>query len=944
MGGEADLVVRPEALTTHARSFDTAAMAVEQAIAAGEHVCLNTNTYGLLGQSIPPLIDQVQRSAVSAGKVAAGALRSAGDLLRRTAARYQGYEDAVEAQFRGLATGAAVPATATSPLVAPRHDTTDAWSGISIAEDVGGLRTRLRSGDWIAAAAGVPGAGIGILGFVVNPVGQLAGWAPAWTMEHSQSLSDALDVLAGDPDQITAHEQTWHNVAGSIRTTRADLHAAVEQESAEWTGTAATAFRQHAGQQCAALGALAIAADALADIVHETGVLVASVRQRVRNLLAEFVSVLYQRLWQWLSQEVTTLGLATPRIVSEFCSLVASTMQQVRQVLIGLDASLERLAPMVRRLEESITLLTNLWNRLDRGSLTTSTGDTLPGDSTSPAERERAERLARWAEAAPISELQAFVDDLRERATRETWPGDQRDLATVAPILAGRQQQAFEEWAKTASTEELQRAKEQGTYPRIADGILRARDDAEYFLKQLGTRDGHKFVLDRLEEMYDRGASIADLKQIEGQLWHLSKSSLQEELALGVSHFLEQKAEREASFATSGDNVERRSTEHWASSMSNKDLAGELRALADKAERGEATAEDLVHLQHGSDLMHERHTKAVTDWLDRLSDNDLARVVEVLDVRAEDTGRAEDAQYLSLAKEEQRVREANKGLDTRVINQDGRIGTIRDLAMEAYRASVRAGLGALTDNIASSVTFMATGDANLARAVGQVFDGFGDMAEGRNRWHAAHAGASGVGYDDITRAAETANDPSGYRSTGPDAPHVRYEDALDHAGPLPHDETVARDPGEPYRIPELDSQDPRPSRLDNYMRGNDFNEAEKDTYAAREVRLESGKVVDGYNPGSEIVFRRSTQFAELSPEYAERYVNEFLDKYGPGNVVADTPTMRERYPDLVGKPLQGDLILEVPIQKAPVPEWLGEWTRRWNITIRDPTGHVYNPD
>jgi hypothetical protein len=141
---------------------------------------------------------------------------------------------------------------------------------------------------------------------------------------------------------------------------------------------------------------------------------------------------------------------------------------------------------------------------------------------------------------------------------------------------------------------------------------------------------------------------------------------------------------------------------------------------------------------------------------------------------------------------------------------------------------------------------------------------------------------------------------------------------------------------------ELDPNGPQETRADKFQRGNDFNEAQKGAYDAREVRLENGKIVDGYTAGTEIVSRKNTQLAEIPPAYAEEYINEFLDKYGEGNVVSNTEANRANYPELVGKPLQGQLILEVPIQDHPVPAELGEWARRWNIIIRDVAGTIYN--
>jgi hypothetical protein len=152
------------------------------------------------------------------------------------------------------------------------------------------------------------------------------------------------------------------------------------------------------------------------------------------------------------------------------------------------------------------------------------------------------------------------------------------------------------------------------------------------------------------------------------------------------------------------------------------------------------------------------------------------------------------------------------------------------------------------------------------------------------------------------------------------------------------------DAAEPDRIPELDAGEPPKwaQKLENFRKGNEFNEAQRDAYAARELELSNGKKVDGYTENSVIVSRKRTQLAEIPERYAEEYVNEFLDKYGPGNEVADTPRNRELYPHLVGTRLQGDMILEVPVQEHPVPPELGEWARRWGVIIRDDAGHVYN--
>ncbi|WP_405868145.1 DUF4157 domain-containing protein [Streptomyces sp. NBC_01515] len=147
---------------------------------------------------------------------------------------------------------------------------------------------------------------------------------------------------------------------------------------------------------------------------------------------------------------------------------------------------------------------------------------------------------------------------------------------------------------------------------------------------------------------------------------------------------------------------------------------------------------------------------------------------------------------------------------------------------------------------------------------------------------------------------------------------------------------------EPGRIRELGSREPSARDPEVLQSGNDFNRAQRGVYAADELRLKNGKTVDGYTPDSVIVSRKRTQLADIDPKNAEKYVNEFLDKYGPGNVVSDTSANRARYPGLVNKPLRGRLVLEVPVQARPVPPEIGERARRWDITIRDFNGTVLN--
>ncbi|GAA1426814.1 hypothetical protein GCM10009601_36740 [Streptomyces thermospinosisporus] len=100
-------------------------------------------------------------------------------------------------------------------------------------------------------------------------------------------------------------------------------------------------------------------------------------------------------------------------------------------------------------------------------------------------------------------------------------------------------------------------------------------------------------------------------------------------------------------------------------------------------------------------------------------------------------------------------------------------------------------------------------------------------------------------------------------------------------------------------------------------------------------------MLDSYLPGEEIVSRKFTQVAKITPGTFKNYLNELGQKYSPGTVVPDTPKARAEYPQLIGEPLTGRWVLEVPVQSQPVPEWALKEAANRGVMIRDVQGFVY---
>ena len=127
-----------------------------------------------------------------------------------------------------------------NPLVADRVDSTEWYTGVGIAEGIADLVSGVDSGSWVDATLGGFATTMEALGFVLDP---LVSWGVAWLMEHVKPLSDALDWLAGDPDQITAYAGTWANVSKAVAAAGVELADLVRTEVASWGGDAGDAYR-----------------------------------------------------------------------------------------------------------------------------------------------------------------------------------------------------------------------------------------------------------------------------------------------------------------------------------------------------------------------------------------------------------------------------------------------------------------------------------------------------------------------------------------------------------------------------------------------------------------------------------------------------------------------------------------------------------------------------
>jgi len=82
--------------------------------------------------------------------------------------------------------------------------------------------------------------------------------------------------------------------------------------------------------------------------------------------------------------------------------------------------------------------------------------------------------------------------------------------------------------------------------------------------------------------------------------------------------------------------------------------------------------------------------------------------------------------------------------------------------------------------------------------------------------------------------------------------------------------------------------------------------------------------------------------SDIQESTGKSYIDEAVHKYSPGETISDTPRNRREFSDLVGKPLDGDQILEVPVQNHPIPQAILDHASDRGVTIMDINGKIYN--
>ncbi|MFE5502518.1 WXG100 family type VII secretion target [Amycolatopsis japonica] len=239
-------------------------------------------------------------------------------------------------------------------LIAKKEDDKKYFKGSGLGDSIEGLVGTLNpkpDEDIDAFALAMDGVSVGLdaLSMVLNPLGELVKAGVGWLMENLDFIREPLEILTGDPDLVQRAAQTWNNIAIELEAVAGDYEGSLSTTSG-WDGDAAIAYRRVALQYTQSLRDVAAEAKESARWITTGGMVVATARALIFDIIATFISDVITRALLALASSWFTLGGSVAAFTASVFADAVTVMAKIQKKLGKLLSAIQK---FVKRFEGS---------------------------------------------------------------------------------------------------------------------------------------------------------------------------------------------------------------------------------------------------------------------------------------------------------------------------------------------------------------------------------------------------------------------------------------------------------------------------------------------------------------------------------------------------------------------------------------------------------------
>lgn len=262
--------------------------------------------------------------------------------------------------IRGRAASTPTDPSASDPLVAAPIDTATPFSGTRLLEDGAQLTTAITEGDWVSGSLAVFASGADLIAAALDPIGTAISMGVGWLLDHVDPLKSWLNELTGDAGAVAGGAATWANVSAALQASAdalmRSLDSTLSTQQAETIRAYEQLQREHANHLSMASGLAGgistglTVASTLVQVVHDL------VRDAIGDIVGKFASAALQ--------EVLTLGLATPKIISDIVATVNKWVNRLGSKVDDLLRSFDNLSDLMKRVDRLLDRLRGVMDKL----------------------------------------------------------------------------------------------------------------------------------------------------------------------------------------------------------------------------------------------------------------------------------------------------------------------------------------------------------------------------------------------------------------------------------------------------------------------------------------------------------------------------------------------------------------------------------------------------
>jgi len=277
---------------------------------------------------------------------------------------------------------------------------TDETNTAQLVVDLQGTDDAVRANGWVAPGLGMPGAPMGLLGATLNPLGGLAAAGLGWFMPMVSFLGEGLTQLqGGNSASVASGSQDFGAAGQEIADVAGEYRASTSAQTSEWSGEAASRYRDTAAQHADGVAGLGEASNTVGSSIIGAGQVVAQCIAEVTELIAEAVSQIVPIMTQAVARAGETFGQSVVEAIPPCVGIAVEYALRIAAKLAALMASGDNLMKLVQGAMGVVGLIQQAMQGISQQSVR-SESDPQPGGGSGAAEQTDGGGAAARIEAA----------------------------------------------------------------------------------------------------------------------------------------------------------------------------------------------------------------------------------------------------------------------------------------------------------------------------------------------------------------------------------------------------------------------------------------------------------------------------------------------------------------------------------------------------------------